>query len=388
MKAPKLLTALLVVALLLQAQPASAEPDPYIKAYGEGCLTCFNNYVKRLNKTLTEDGLTLRVTFIDGNPAAQQELQDLLTELGVPPEYTGKAAVFVNNNTVFLNYAPVGVIKEYAANHSDETRYKFARWNLMQQSWQVMIDRDIIECRINASLTECTYTGELPSSGNPLPIVLTSGLIDGINPCAFTVFLFFITVIYSTKSLGESARRETLKVGLTYITAVYLGYLAIGLVLHGTIARIGHPAIIARLAAFLLIAMGALDVRDSLSTGKPLLSLGEGQWNTLRTMFRKATIPASFAAGLLVSFFEFPCTGGIYLSIIGLLVSTTRKTEGLLYLVLYNAMFVAPLLVLLGASLALEGREFSLAKWGMHEKRLRLMTGVAFIAVGIYMLLV
>src|SRR5262245_23614257 len=72
-----------------------------------------------------------------------------------------------------------------------------------------------------------------------LPTVLVAGAVDGINPCAFTVLLLFITAITASVQIGEqniqALRLRLLKLGGIYIAAVFLTYLALGVGLFKTL---------------------------------------------------------------------------------------------------------------------------------------------------------
>ena len=61
----------------------------------------------------------------------------------------------------------------------------------------------------------------------------------------------------------------------------------------------------------------------------------------------KATIPATLLLGFVVGLFEFPCTGGPYLFVLGLLHDQQNALRGFGYLIFYNIMFVLPLLIAL-----------------------------------------
>jgi len=63
----------------------------------------------------------------------------------------------------------------------------------------------------------------LDSFSSILALIVISGLLDGINPCAFAVLLFFIAFLFITsRSSIERAKRRLLTVGSIYITGVYL----------------------------------------------------------------------------------------------------------------------------------------------------------------------
>ncbi len=60
----------------------------------------------------------------------------------------------------------------------------------------------------------------------------------------------------------------------------------------------------------------------------------------------RLTLPATIVMGFFVAIFGFPCTGGIYLATLALLSTKATYFKGVLYLLIYNLMFVAPLLVI------------------------------------------
>ena len=87
--------------------------------------------------------------------------------------------------------------------------------------------------------------------------------------------------------------------------------------------------------------------------------------------------------GVLVGIFELPCTGGIYLAILGLMSRSYTLMEGLPYLVLYNIVFVLPLVLIL--TLVAYGISPERAnEWRvLHRRKLRLIVGLAMIAIGV-----
>ncbi|MCX6688361.1 MAG: hypothetical protein NTZ39_01465 [Methanoregula sp.] len=97
----------------------------------------------------------------------------------------------------------------------------------------------------------------------------------------------------------------------------------------------------------------------------------------------RATLPAAFVLGILVGLFELPCTGGIYLAILGLVSTNYTLAEGLPYLILYNLIFVLPLVVIL-ALVAFRLNPERADVWRVrHRKVLRLAVGIAMILLGV-----
>ncbi|MDP2777218.1 MAG: hypothetical protein Q8O48_06225, partial [Anaerolineales bacterium] len=72
-----------------------------------------------------------------------------------------------------------------------------------------------------------------------LPTVIVAAAVDGINPCAFTVLLLFITAMLATMQTGgqsvNAIRARLLVQGGIYIAAVFLTYLALGIGLLKTL---------------------------------------------------------------------------------------------------------------------------------------------------------
>ena len=77
-----------------------------------------------------------------------------------------------------------------------------------------------------------------------------------------------------------------------------------------------------------------------------------------------------------------PCSGGIYTAVTALLASKTTYLTGFLYLLLYNLMFVMPLIILL----LIAANPLTLAKIGefrkKHQRGEKLIMGILMIALG------
>jgi cytochrome c biogenesis protein CcdA len=223
------------------------------------------------------------------------------------------------------------------------------------------------------------------TAGTPpgfLVMVLGAGLLDGINPCAFAVMLLFVGFLFSL----QRGRGAMLAHGFVYIGAIYLTYLAIGVGLL-KVFGLGTPHLITKIGAGLMIALGLVNIKDAFwyGVGPSLTTLSVGDAARERWM-RRATLPATAVVGFLVAVYEFPCTGAIYLGILALVAAHTTFWTGLGYLLLYNVMFVMPLVVLL---LVVSDRRVvgQYARWMATNKRqLRLGQGLVMIAIAVVIL--
>jgi cytochrome c biogenesis protein CcdA len=104
-------------------------------------------------------------------------------------------------------------------------------------------------------------------------------------------------------------------------------------------------------------------------------------------MLKIASVPATVVMGVLVGLCTFPCSGGIYVSIITLLNAKTTLGWGLGYLALYNVLFILPLVGILVAV----GNRPTAKAWARWEReqalRIRLWYGVIMVALGAIMLI-
>ena len=102
----------------------------------------------------------------------------------------------------------------------------------------------------------------------------------------------------------------------------------------------------AKLGAIAIILFGIINLINEFFPKFPIkLKMPEATHGKVGELIARATVPAAFLLGLLVGMFEFPCTGGPYLLVLGLLHDEGSFMTGFWYLVLYNFIFVLPLLI-------------------------------------------
>ena len=216
-----------------------------------------------------------------------------------------------------------------------------------------------------------------------LPALISAALVDSINPCAFSVLIFLLVYL-----MALGAKRRILKVGLTYILVVFVVYFLSGLGLFTVIQTTGLTRIVYTIAAVIAIIAGLINVKDFFFYGKGItLAIPKSKEPLLQKYIHQATIPAAIVLGILVSLFELPCTGGVYLAILGLLSSKMTLLAGIPYLLLYNLIFILPLVVIL--LIVYKGISPEKAEQWRLEKRkwMRLVMGLVMITLGVVMLL-
>lgn len=216
------------------------------------------------------------------------------------------------------------------------------------------------------------------------PLVVVSSAIDSINPCSFSVLLLTIAFLFSI----AATRARMIKIGISYIIGIFVAYFLIGLGLLQALHIFNTPHFMGMLGAWLLIALGAINVINEFWPTFPIkLQIPHAAHHKMSELMDKASLPAAFLLGALVGLCEFPCTGGPYLMVVGLLHDSATYLTGVGYLLLYNVIFVLPLVVILflASNKLVLGR---VQEWQARDKnKMRLWSGVAMVALGIIILL-
>jgi len=218
-----------------------------------------------------------------------------------------------------------------------------------------------------------------------LPLIGVSAVVDSINPCAFSILLLTIAFLFSIGKL----RTNILKIGSFYILGIFLVYLLIGLGITQTLHIFNTPHFMAKLGAALLIVLGLINVAGEFFPAFPVrLRIPHLAHRKMAELMDRSSLPAAVALGGLVGLCEFPCTGGPYLMVLGLLHDKLTYLSGVGYLLLYNLIFILPLVIILLVA-SNKGLLEKIQAWQAQEKPLmRLGGGIAMIILGILIFLI
>lgn len=243
----------------------------------------------------------------------------------------------------------------------------------------VVLSAFILFFRFSSSGTEILWN--LSDGGKwMLPLVGIAALIDSINPCAFSILLLTIAFLFG---LGQM-RSGILRIGGSYILGVFVIYVLIGLGILQALHLFNTPHFMAKVGASLLIAFGVINIISEFFPSFPLkLRVPHAAHHKMAQLMERASMPTAFFLGALVGLCEFPCTGGPYLMVLGLLHDSATYLRGLGYLLLYNLIFVLPLVIIL----LIASEEKLLARvraWQREErKNMRLWGGIAMVVLGV-----
>jgi cytochrome c-type biogenesis protein len=213
-----------------------------------------------------------------------------------------------------------------------------------------------------------------------LPLVLVSSLLDSVHPCSFSILLITIAFLFGM----QMTRGRILQIGGIYIVGIFGAYLLIGVGLLNALHLFDTPHFMGKLGASLLIGFGLINISNALFPKFPIkLKIPSVSHRPMAALMDKASYPAALGLGALVGICQFPCMGGPYLMVIGLLHDQTTYFTGFGYLTLYNAILIGPLAAVLGIA-ADKTVVDRVQLWkSSNLKSVRLWAGFAMIAIGI-----
>jgi len=217
-----------------------------------------------------------------------------------------------------------------------------------------------------------------------VPAVLGAATVDAINPCAFAVLIILLTTILASKS-----KKKALGSGLAFSASIFISYLLMGVGLYSAIHISGLTHTFYIVVAILAILIGLFNLKDYLWYGKWFVMEVPMSWRPkLKAVIRGVTsIPGAFLIGFVVSLFLLPCTSGPYIVILGLLAKTATRNIAFAYLLLYNFIFVLPMLIItLAIYFGLTTTEKAELWRTKRLKTLHLVAGIIILLLGIGML--
>ncbi len=210
-------------------------------------------------------------------------------------------------------------------------------------------------------------------------LIIINGLIDSFNPCAIGIFLIFLSMLFMMKK----ERAKIFQISLAYILAIYILYLLIGMGLIRVIFFLGIPHLITFIGAIIIVLIGILSIKDYFFPNSMFSTkIPYGARQLILKWAYKASWPAAAVVGVLVGISGFPCAGGIYVATLGLLSQKATFIQGFLYLLLYNLMFVMPLIVIYAVT-ANQKVAMKMLDWQEREKNhLKLIMGLIMVVLG------
>jgi len=392
-----LILSALALALHLASVKAAALPAVTIY-YNQACMDCVSYTHQTIEPLLRGAGYTdLEYRDYINVPANRKALLARDEALGVPSDLQSHLTLFIGDRLILQGHIPVQVVSELLAAPADafdrmlvyqdkmKGATEYTAWAFRGEPQVYPIDAPIGEylSYLQQHQADLAPAGPAAKARSLLPLVLTTGFVDGLNPCAFAVLLFFIAFLFTIRRTAATVWA----MGLVYIAAIYAAYFLIGLGLIRAVLFANDHHLMAKIGAWLVIVLGIINLKDYFFPQWPIhLRIPTIAHGTIQDWLKRATFPTAAIGGFLVGLCTFPCSGAIYVAVVGLLAAKTTQMQGLGYLALYNLAFVVPLFIILAG---VANRRV------MHHIRLveqssrrwvRLASGLAMVGLGVVIL--
>lgn len=393
---------LIVVGVVTPVAAQSKTAEKIHVFFSAGCADCWPYVEKLLLPVLRKGGVTAEPVIHDfTRPGGRQLLAEQARAAGLPRRIADSLYAFAprpdGGLLVVLGHVPARLLEELLARRDLPPKLVIQQPKMHGDPEEYLLwpfAGEVLGFPINTPLSMALPM--LPSASSRtvldtddanlatlLPAVIVTGLLDSVNPCAFAVILLLLAFLFTIRK----SRGQIIGLGAIYVGVIFLVYFAIGLGILSTVRLSEDPHFVARVGSYLLIGLGLLNLIEYLWPAFPIkLHMPAAAHQKVHQLLKLATVPATIGIGFIVGLCTFPCSGGIYVSIITLLNAKTTLGWGLAYLMLYNVLFILPLMIIL---LVVGNRVVAkqLASWEReHALILRLWFGVTMIGLGAIML--
>jgi len=209
--------------------------------------------------------------------------------------------------------------------------------------------------------------------------ILLAGLIEGMNPCALATLVFFISYL----TMVGRKRKEIFWVGLGFSGIGFVTHLFLGLGILSVIRHLSFLPLFSQIIYFITfvfaLLLGIFSLYDyiQLKKGRPskmklqvpdflkkrihqIIRVRSDDLEANRGSMSIRFLFAAVVIGFIVTLLQSTCTSQVYLPTI-LFVTNIPSLRGsaVLYVILYNFVYILPLLVI-----------FGIVYWGVTSEQL------------------
>jgi cytochrome c biogenesis protein CcdA len=226
-----------------------------------------------------------------------------------------------------------------------------------------------------------------------LPLILGLAAADAVNPCALAVLTL---VLVSVLTHNPKNRRKVLLTGITFTVTVFFMYLIYGLILIHFFQSILNiissiQPLLYDAVGLLAITLGILNIKDGISYGAGgfVMEVPRTWRPNMKKLIASVTSPrGAVYIGIFVTLFLLPCTIGPYIVATGVLSSLTQLLLSLPWLILYNIIFVLPMLAITIAIYFGLSTVENISDWKeLNIKKLHLIAGIIMILIGVFLVM-
>jgi glutaredoxin len=331
--------------------------------YQKGCSKC--DRASYLLKYINQKYPHLNVTHIDLNTADGKRLNETLSNrLGLPSEKRLIApSIFIGNDCLSPEEITESRVEALIEKY-EKTETKSAL--KVEQGEVKKAEESIVE--------------RFQSFG--FLAILLAGLIEGLNPCSLATLVFFISYL----TMVGRKRKEIFWVGMGFSGAGFATHLLLGFGILSFIQHLSFLPLFSQIIYWITFVfslfLGIFSLYDyiQLKRGHPskmtlqvpdslkkrihkIIRAREGELEANKEGKSTRILFAAMVIGFIVTLLQSTCTSQVYLPTI-LFVTNIPSLRGsaILYLILYNIVYILPLLAI-----------FGIVYWGTTSEQLALI---------------
>ena len=302
--------------LLLLSFSSAIHVDFY---YGDGCPHC--GATDAILSGLSDDyGLNITKYEVSRDPEMRNLLFQKYDDFGADIRQGGVPTIILDNSTFIVG-------------------------QMSEENWKAILQTCLDEgCPDSKIVFESSLIVESDSAAQlTLPVLVGAALVDSINPCTIAVMVLLISAILYSKG-----QKSALVSGLLFSFTIFLMYIFYGFGILHAISSFQLTQVfyfVVTVAAFILALFEVrayFDYRPGMGAVEMPMFLRP----YAKKVTANATSPlAVVAAAIFCSLFLVPCSSGPYLLVLGLIAKAVTL-QTLSYLLLYNFIFILPMLVI------------------------------------------
>jgi len=273
---------------------------------------------------------------------------------------------------------------------NNETR--IPKTNITLSTLQELIDAYLLNVTVPTSFDtdsiDIPFVGQVNLSQLSLPVLaIVLGGLDSFNPCSFFILIFLMNIL-----LYAGSRKRMAFIGSIFIFFSGFFYFIFMFILYNTLLVSSlQVLVISVIAGVIAVLIGFLNIKEFFffKQGGPSLTVTDEQrgkiFRRMRQLVKSTYLPSLFAGtiflAITVNFYELLCTLGF-----PLVFTTTLATyqitgsDYFLYLLLYNIVYVLPLIIIFCVFLVTLGRQ-KLTEW--QGRKLKLLSGIMILSFGV-----
>lgn len=343
------------------ASPDTDDGIDVILYYGTGCSHCakVEQILYELESEYDLNAVNKEIYF---DPNNRQEMLNAYISFGLDPNEGGVPTTLVEERSIIIGEVSEERMKEILDLHISNATVSGV---FREQSFDPIEEKDVA-----VQLT--------------LAVLVGAALVDAINPCTITVMVLLLGVI-----LMSEGKKKMALAAVTFVIVIFIAYLLMGFgiltaVTNSELTNLFHY--IVTVAAFLLSVM-EFNAYVRYKPGFFAVEMPMFIRPYAKKVMKGATsIPGVAFAALVCSLFLLPCSSGPYLMVLSMLAKAVTL-KALLYLVLYNMIFVLPMVII--AAAVYFGRTTAEEIGDMRERYIRqihLFSGLVLFALFLIML--